>query len=181
MVEGRSDASAGGRIRFIDHENQGAALVLRRGKALHLSKGELDYLETAVRQHGRPFALTQTGAAPTRRAIYRFFREAGEMGVDICLLSLADFMGKYGAELPQDALAEHLETLRALLEAYFEKMDQVVSPPTLLTGDDLMGELHLQPGPKIGVILEALREGRAAGEVRDRAEALALARSLLDG
>lgn len=172
---------AGGRIRFIDHENQGAALVLRRGKALHLSKGELDYLETAVRQHGRPFALTQTGAAPTRRAIYRFFREAGEMGVDICLLSLADFMGKYGAELPQDALAEHLETLRALLEAYFEKMDQVVSPPTLLTGDDLMGELHLQPGPKIGVILEALREGRAAGEVRDRAEALALARSLLDG
>ena len=171
----------GGRIRFIDHDNLGAALVLRRGSALHLSNAELDYLETVVRQHGRPFALTQTGAAPTRRAIYRFFRDAGELGVDICLLSLADFMGKYGAELPQDALAEHLETLRALLEAYFEKMEQVVSPPPLLSGSDLMAKLQLQPGPKIGALLEALREAQAVGEIHDCAEALALARSLLEG
>ncbi len=170
----------GGRIRFIDHETPGAALVLRRGKALHLSNAELDYLESVVRHHGRPFALTQTGAAPTRRAIYRFFRDTGDVGVDICLLSLADFMGKYGAELPQDALAEHLETLRALLEAYFEQLDQVVSPALLLSGDDLMAELRLQPGPKIGALLEALREAQAVGEVHDRAEALALAQSLLD-
>jgi len=107
----------GGRIRFIDHENLGATLVFQRGKAFHLSNAELDYLVTVVRHHGRPFALTQADAAPTRRAIYRFFRDTGEVGLDICLLSLADFMGKYGAELPQDALVEHLETLRALLEA----------------------------------------------------------------
>ncbi|HEX9596274.1 MAG TPA: HD domain-containing protein, partial [Anaerolineales bacterium] len=170
----------GGRIRFIDHENLGATLVFQRGKAFHLSNAELDYLVTVVRHHGRPFALTQADAAPTRRAIYRFFRDTGEVGLDICLLSLADFMGKYGAELPQDALVEHLETLRALLEAYFEQLDQIVSPSPLLSGDDLIAELHLQPGPKIGALLEALREAHAAGEVQDRVEALALARGLLE-
>jgi tRNA nucleotidyltransferase/poly(A) polymerase len=172
---------AGGRIRFIDHENLGVELALRRGTALHLSNAELDYLQSAVRYHGRPFGLTQTGAAPSRRAIYRFFRDTGEMGVDICLLSLADFMGKYGAELPQDALAEHLETLRSLLEAYFEQRTQMVAPPPMLSGDDLMAELQLPPGPKIGAILEALREAQAVGELADRAAALALARGMLDG
>jgi hypothetical protein len=103
------------------------------------------------------------------------------MGVDICLLSLADFMGKYGAELPQDALAEHLETLRSLLEAYFEQRTQMVAPPPMLSGDDLMAELQLPPGPKIGAILEALREAQAVGELADRAAALALARGMLDG
>jgi hypothetical protein len=129
--------------------------------------------------HGRPFTLTQTGVAPTRRAIYRFFREAGEAGVDVCLLSLADFMGKYAADLPQDALTKHLETLRTLLEAIFEKPEEAVLPPPLLNGNELMKELNLQPGPKVGEILETLREAQAAGEVADRGQALALARNLL--
>lgn len=168
-----------GRIRFIGHEDVSAELVVQRARELHLSKGEAELLETVVRQHGRPFALTQTGAAPTRRTIYRFFRDAKGAGVDICLLSLADFMGKYSADLPQDALAEHLETLRALLEAHFENPEQAVRPPALLNGDELMKELGLKPGPKVGEILEALREGQAAGEVNSRAEAIALAKSLL--
>lgn len=169
----------GGRIRFIGHEDVSAELAVQYARALHLSNGEIDLLETLVRLHGRPFALTQAGAAPTRRAIYRFFREAGEAGVEICLLSLADFMGKYAADLPQDALTEHLETLRTLLEAYFEKPEEAVLPPSLLNGDDLMKELNLQPGPKVGEILEALREAQAAGEVADRGQALVLAKSLL--
>jgi tRNA nucleotidyltransferase/poly(A) polymerase len=168
-----------GRIRFIGHEDVSAKLAVQCARALHLSNGEVELLETLVRLHGRPFALTQTGVAPTRRAIYRFFREAGEAGVDVCLLSLADFMGKYAADLPQDALTKHLETLRTLLEAIFEKPEEAVLPPPLLNGNELMKELNLQPGPKVGEILETLREAQAAGEVADRGQALALARNLL--
>lgn len=167
-----------GRIRFIGHEDVSAQLVVQRAKALHLSNNEIELLETFVRHHGRPFALTQTGEAPSRRAIYRFFRDCGDAGVDICLLSLADFMGKYAADLPQDALSVHLDTLRALLEAYFETPTQSVSPAPWLDGDDLMRELNLGPGPRVGEILEALREAQAAGEVNSRDEALAFARQL---
>lgn len=170
---------AKGRVRFIGHDQEGAGLAITRGEALHLSNAEIDYLSTVVRQHGRPYALTQSGEAPNPRAIYRFFRQAGELGVDICLLSLADFMGKTGMEESQDALAKHLETLRILLEAYFEKKDQSISPSPLLNGDDLIKELRLEPGSKIGEILESLREAQATGEIHTRADALALAKNLL--
>ena len=170
-----------GRIRFTGHEQNSAELVSGRALALHLGNAERDYLDAVVRSHGRPFALTQTRELPTRRAIYRYFRDAGDKGVDVCLLSLADFMGKYGADMPQEALAEHLETLRTLLEAYFEKPDEIVSPPTLLKGDELMKELKMKPGPKVGELLEAVREAQAAGDVGSRDEALNLARNLKRG
>lgn len=169
-----------GRIGFIGHEEVSAELAVARARALHLSNGEIELLEIIVRHHGRPFALTQTGEPPSRRAIYRFFRACGEAGVDICLLSLADLMGKYAADLPQDALSAHLDTLRALLEAYFEAPGQSVSPEPFLDGDELMRELGLYPGPRVGEILEALREAQAAGEVNSREEALAFARTTKD-
>jgi len=65
-----------------------------------------------------------------------------------------------------------------LLAHYFERHEETVAPPPLVTGNDLMVELGLDPGPEIGRLLEALREAQAAGEVKTREEALALARRL---
>ena len=67
-----------------------------------------------------------------------------------------------------------------LLEAWYEKKDQQVSPPPLLDGTDLMRELSLQPGKLIGELLEAVREAQAMGEVTTQAQALEFARKRLD-
>ncbi|MCL5801387.1 MAG: HD domain-containing protein [Gammaproteobacteria bacterium] len=168
-----------GRIHFYDHENAGAEMVVERAQALHLSNDEIAVLETIMRHHGRPYMLTKEGGSPSRRAIYRFFRDAGATGVEICLLSLADFMGKFEAQVPKDELEKHLEALRTLLEAYFEHPGEQVVPPALINGEDLMRDLGLKPGPKIGELLEAVREAQAAGEVGDREGALQLARQHL--
>ncbi len=171
---------AGGRIRFIEHESRSAEIMDAHASALHLSSAEMDYLRAVTQNHGRPFLLTKDSGAPTRRAIYRFFRDTGTAGVDICLLSLADFLGKYGPTLPEQDLAKHLNTLRALLEAYYEEPQRSVFPPALLNGDELMAELGLNPGPNVGELLEALREAQAAGKVNDRGEALTFAKSQLN-
>jgi hypothetical protein len=168
-----------GRIRFFEHEDLSVDIVKARAAALHLSNAEIDYLQTVVRHHGRPYALTLTGELPSRRAIHRFFRDAGPEGVDICLLSLADFMGKFGPEIPQTEFKEHLETLRTLLEAFYEKPQEAVAPPALLNGDDLMSKLGIQPGPKLGEMLTAIREAQAAGEVATAEDALAYAKRFL--
>ncbi len=170
---------ADGRIRFLGHEAASAELIAARAAALRLSNAEQEYLQYVVGEHMRPYALTLSGQPPSRRAIYRYFRYTGQQGVDICLLSAADFMGKYNVDIPQAEFSAHLETLRALLEGYFEKQAEVVTPPPLLNGGQLMAELDLPPGPQIGRLLEALREAQAAGELADRAAALALARELL--
>lgn len=169
----------GGRIRFIEHDQMGAKMVQKRGAILHLSNPEIERLGAIVRHHMRPLLLAQGQKTPSRRAIYRFFRDTGEAGVDICLLSLADLLATYGAGLPQDIWVQQLETTRTLLEAWWEQADEKVSPPALLSGHDLMEAFRLPPGPEIGRLLEEIREAQAAGEITERSQALEYAHARL--
>jgi poly(A) polymerase len=116
---------------------------------------------------------------PSRKAIYRFFRDAGEAGVDLVLLGLADLRGTQGPMLTQATWTAALDVARILLENYWEKREETVAPPRLLDGNDLMKELSIQPGRKIGQLLEAIREGQATGKIHTREEALELARGQL--
>ncbi len=99
--------------------------------------------------------------------------------MDICLLSLADTLATYGPALPQDIWTAHLDVVRTLLEAWWEKRPERVAPPPLVSGEDLIRDLQMAPGPDMGLLLERLREAQACGEVQTRAEALALARDWL--
>jgi poly(A) polymerase len=56
----------------------------------------------------------------------------------------------------------------------------VIAPPTLIDGRTLMRELELEPGPRVGELLEAIREAQVEGDVRTREEALAFARKQVD-
>ena len=55
-----------------------------------------------------------------------------------------------------------------------------MAPQALVDGNDLMRELSLSPGKKIGELLEAVREAQAVGEVSTRDQALELARQRLE-
>ena len=165
-----------GQTHFWDHDQQGAEILEQRARALALSNGEIQRVVTIVRNHMRIHfhtnRLVSAGKAPSRRAIYRFFRDTGPAGVDICVLTLADLRATYEQTLPQETWAAALDVVRTLLEAWYEKKEEQVTPPVLVNGNDLMREFALQPGPQIGKLLESVREAQAAGEVSTREEAL---------
>jgi poly(A) polymerase len=167
-----------GRVRFIGHETSGAQVVRSRGEALRLSSVENARLEIIVREHMRPWQLAKIGELPSRRAVYRFWRAAEEAGVEICLLSIADLMAIYGHTLPQDVLEHHIEVVRVLLEAYWENPEQV-KPQSLLNGDDLISLFGLEPGPRIGDLLESLWEAQAVGDVGNKDQAVEFIRKLV--
>lgn len=172
-----------GRIRFFTHEDKGAQTILRRAIALRLSNDEMDRLKAIVANHMRIHAHSDRlckGQPITRKAIYRFFRDTGPAGVDIVLHSLADLRATYETSLPQDHWAAELDICRTLLEAYFETPEQIVRPPQLLNGNDLIQELGLPPGRQIGQLLEVIRESQAEGNLSSREEALAFARDWLN-
>ncbi|MBI4022959.1 CCA tRNA nucleotidyltransferase [Candidatus Berkelbacteria bacterium] len=52
-------------------------------------------------------------------------------------------------------------------------------PPLLLNGHDLQTELGLEPGPKIGELLEQVRDAQLHGQVKTKTEALKFVRGLL--
>jgi hypothetical protein len=148
--------------------------VLRR---LRFSAKEIRLVGTVVRHHMRPGWLLKSGPV-TPRSIYRFFRDTGDAGIDIVMLALADQLATRGDTLTEEHWRDYLGLARLMLESYFHKSEQVVSPPPLVSGRDVMALLGLEPGPRIGEMLEAVREAQAEGRVRTREEALELLRRL---
>jgi putative nucleotidyltransferase with HDIG domain len=175
------ETDAHGRIRFLEHDQLGAEVAANRASALRLSLAEIEYLKRTVRHHMRPMLLAQADQLPSRRAIYRFFRDTGKAGVGVCMLSLADFLGTYGSALPQDAWSHQLDVIRTLLEAWWENPAPVITPPPLVNGRQLMEKFGLSPGPQIGKILEAIQEAQAGGEVVTLEQALELAGRIISG
>jgi tRNA nucleotidyltransferase/poly(A) polymerase len=168
-----------GAVHFIDHERAGEKIIAARAQSLHLSNVEIDRVCKVVKGHLRPLLLANTDTLPSRKAIYRFFRDTGSAGVDICLLSLADALGTYGPGIPVDLWANQLEVVRMLLEAWWDNPAESVSPPALLNGHDLMDVYHLESGPIVGQLLAAIQEAQAVGEVRSRQDALDLVQKLI--
>lgn len=161
-----------GRIRFFGHEVVGSRLAVEAGRRLRLSTVEQAEVEMIVSNHMRPAAMEADGG-PTARGTYRFFRSAESTGVAVVLLSLADLLGRDAPPVAPEAWRRRLATAQTLLSAWFEAREPRLSPELYLTGDDVMRELKIPPGPEVGRILEALREAQAIGDVRSRDEAVA--------
>jgi putative nucleotidyltransferase with HDIG domain len=168
-----------GHISYQEHEEIGAELIAKRGRELQLSNSEIRRLQIIVANHMRPLWLANTGHFPSRRAIYRFFRDTGPAGVDICLLSLSDTLSTFGSTLPQDIWTHQVEVIRTLLDGWWEDREEVISPPTIIDGSDLINEMDLKPGPMIGEILRSIQEAQATGEVINRRQAFKLAAKLI--
>jgi len=158
-----------GRIHFLGHAKLGAAAVADRLSRLRFSSKEAKLVENVINYHMRPGQMSQQGL-PTQRAIYRYFRDTGEVGIDILFLSLADHLATRGPNLDITGWREHTEMVKYVLEKNLEQ--RVVEPVKLVDGNDLINIFGLSPGPALGEILEAVREAQASGELNDREEAL---------
>lgn len=163
-----------GRIRFLGHGKVGASMAAAIMERLRFSSREVRLVTDMVRYHMRPAQLSEAHATPSRRAIYRYFRDLGMVAVDTLFLCLADHMATAGPRLDMDQWQRHCQLTAHLLRCHFEA-DAVVAPPKLLDGHLLMANLGLQPGPLVGRLLETVREAQAAGAIASTEEALALA------
>jgi len=164
---------ADGRIRNLGHESVGAEMAREMLTRLKFSAKEIRLVSTIVKHHMRPSGLVKQPAV-TRKAIYHFFRDAGDAGVDVLILALADQLATRGEALRtvhREHWLRYLRLAHLLLEHYFRKPMEAVAPPTLVTGGDVMSLLGLPPGPEVGRILEEVREAQAEGKVRTREEA----------
>jgi hypothetical protein len=72
-----------------------------------------------------------------------------------------------------------VELTARMLTDYWERETERVTPPSLISGRDLLREFGLQPGPHVGELLEAVREAQVSGEVQTRDDAMIFVRDLL--
>ena len=167
---------ADGRVRFLGHDKAGEQIAAARLRRLHLSSKAAKFVGRIVYGHMRPLLLANTKRRVSRRAVFRFYRDTGAAGLDICLLALADHLAMYDGVGDEAAWERLLGVTAVLLRNYFEEHDKTVAPVALVDGRILLKELNLRPGPEVGRLLRLIQEAQAAGDVTTAAEAIALAR-----
>ncbi|MBI4341773.1 MAG: HD domain-containing protein [Candidatus Omnitrophica bacterium] len=168
-----------GEIWFLGHEHTGAELTAGIVQRLRLSNREAEMVHQLVLHHLRPGFLSREPQL-TRRAVYRFFKELGDHGPGCLLTWWADRMATRGSRSRLDQLDQQRGRLEELLNAYFFQAEEVVKPPRLLDGRQLMRTFQLKPGPLIGELLGAIEEAQAEGRIHTSDDALALARTLVE-
>jgi putative nucleotidyltransferase with HDIG domain len=165
-----------GRIRFLGHDKVGAAIASRCLRQLAFSNEAINHVKQIVTGHMRPLWLVENqGGKPTRRAVYRYFRDIKTAGLDVALLALADHLATYDGPGDEEQWHNLVDLVAALFDYYFQQYTEVVAPPPLLDGRQLMKALHLKPGPEVGRLLRLIEEAQAAGDITTAEEVILFA------
>jgi poly(A) polymerase len=189
----------GGRLRFFGHDLKGARRATGLLKALRFSNETIELVAAVAAHHLRPGNLT-AGGQLTDKAVYRFFRDLGEQAVPLLLVCWADHASylphrRLERLLPEAAAdpdsydmsgvrpvearktLKHLQVIAQLLRRRFDARRKAV-PDRLVDGHAVMKALGIPPGPKVGELLEKIREAQAEGKISTKKAALDFIRKL---
>ena len=132
-----------------------------------------------VHHHLRPSQMAQKGETPSPKAVYRYYRDVGNVAVDTLYLNMADYLAARGPNLGRQEWVEHCRIVGHILrEGLEQKAPQTLT--NLLDGHDIMHTFDLRPGPQVGRLVELVREARASGEITTKDEALRLVEANVD-
>ncbi len=137
-----------GNVTFYNHDLVGGKLILQVAKRFNLSKNQTDKLYRLVRWH-----LFTVDENQTDSAIRRFIKNVGLENIeDMMALRVGDRLGG-GTE----------KAISWRMEKFKNRIDEVLQKPFSITdlkvdGKDVMKVLNIEPGPKVGEILNKLFE-----------------------
>ncbi len=184
-----------GKISFYQHWIVGAEINKGVCRRLKISTKSEEIVRRITENHMRPLYLTQLYNPPfpplvkggrgdlfskgekegfiTRRAMYRFFRDASDSGIDVLLLSIADAM----ATQPKPSASESVsyktvaKVVKRILDYYYAEYKRHRKKP-LISGSYLIKRFKVKPGPVIGRILKDVEEHRGAGLLKNKSDAI---------
>lgn len=133
--------------------------------ALMLGQKEQKFLELVCVGYQRMLFLPMEAVALQH---YHYFKDVGSFGLESALLHIIE------QSVSSSPNEKDIRLANKIILTWFTEYDSIVDPPRLVSGDDLLNNLQLQPGPDMGFYLESVREAQVVGKVRNRDEALAL-------
>jgi len=157
------------RVHFYYHESfsvQAAERIMERLRFSNFMKNKILHL---IKNHMRILNLSQE---TKETALKRLVNQIGDETPLLVFLTLADKEASRGIlSIQIDEIVEK-HCLR-ILELINEK--DIVHPPPFITGHDVMA-LGYSTGPRVGQILNFIRQKQVEGEIKNREEALRVLR-----
>lgn len=136
-----------GQATFYNHEYVGARMTERIMARLKFSGADLERVANLVKNHMFYYNVGEVTAASVRRLIAKTGKENLR---DLIAIRVADRLGS-GVAKAKPYRLRHLEYMLERVQN-----DPVSVKMLKVNGSDLMSELELEPGPKIGAILDVL-------------------------
>ncbi|MBU4369904.1 HD domain-containing protein [Patescibacteria group bacterium] len=162
------------RIRFNEHDVIGAQKARDIAKRLKLSSPDkvgidIDEMAWLIEQHMVLIKGDITKMRP--RTIEKYFFNSHYSGQKLLQISFADISATITKKGPLsfDKFDQMLERIYGLKELSESKKEL---PKPLITGDDIMKEFNLSPGPQVGRLLESVRTGQLSKKIKNKEQAL---------
>ncbi len=137
----------GEKATFYNHEYAGAYMAEKILKRLKFSQKVIEKVVALVRNHMFYYNVDEVGAAGVRKVIRKIGLENIKDLIDV---RVAD---RLGSGVPK-AIPYKLRHFQYMVEKVSQ--DAISVKQLKINGNDLMKELNIVPGPKIGAILEVL-------------------------
>jgi len=170
------------RIRFNDHDVVGAEKAKEIAQRLKLSSPDkvginIDEMVWLVKQHMVLIKGDITKMRP--RTIEKYFFNPHYSGQKLLQISFADISATITTKGPLsfDKFDQMLARIQGLKELSENKKEL---PKPLITGDDIMKELTLSPGPRIGQLLGLIRGEQLNGHLTSKKQAFEFLKSVYD-
>lgn len=160
-----------GRHRFIKHDDIGSKMGSSLLKKMKYSKKQIEYIAKMIKNHIYPSHVVSSPELNDK--IYmRFIRKMEDDVVDVIVLAMADRLSARGPEISDKIVNENISKLSALLEFYLSIKDNLKPLPKLLSGNEIMEILDIEPSKELGNVVNALKEAQISGEVVTKEDAI---------
>jgi tRNA nucleotidyltransferase/poly(A) polymerase len=162
------------RVHFLYHEKHSKDLAGAIMERLRFSSHEIRVISTLIEHHMRIFLISHEGA--TDKAIRRLVYKVGDLTPALILLTLLDMYGSSNGE-ENETTARIRQRCTEALAAHDEWRKEPL--PRLVNGYDLLA-MGFPEGPRVGRILDTIREKQLSGEITEKSAALEYARQQLE-
>ncbi|HGE71628.1 TPA: hypothetical protein ENX78_12375, partial [Candidatus Poribacteria bacterium] len=119
----------------------------------------------------------EVSAKEKSRDIMKFIKNVSDDCLGVLLISYADLQATQGPLRTAEDIKIMDYLVKEISDTYF--MEIKSSIPVLVTGDDIIKEFGLSPGPIIGKILTNIREAQLNKKISTREEAIDFARKFV--
>ena len=167
-----------GRHRFIQHDSIGADLCIPILKQLKFSKKQIEYVKTLIKYHIYPSSLVSAQDVQDK-AFLKFYRKMDGYVIDVIILAMADRLSARGVKVTDNIVNKNISNLTKLLNDYLEKYKNLKPLPKLLNGKEIMNILNIKQSPKLGEVINELKEAQISGNVNTKEEAIEFVTNLM--
>ena len=151
---------------FHGHEDLGARMVGKIGRRMRLPTTTIKYVQKLVRLHLRPMQLVDDNV--TDSAIRRLMVDTGEELDDLMMLCRADITSKNPGKVKR--YLNNFDLVEQKMKVVEEK-DDLRNFKLAIDGMLIMETLDIPPGPKVGIIKDAVTDAVLDGKIPNEADA----------